>query len=779
MKKMIALLLALMLALGSLSAFAATGDALLGLSEENTLYFERCFTDGDTLYLTSYNALYTWHVGDAEPECYEWMTEESFDDAAAEGQEDETEEEALTEEGQEYFGNSNYDRVPFVCDGTLYAITLETRYTEEHTEFVGAKLNSVELTDDQQIKLTEVGELDWSDMVEHYENNDYARTPQSIIASDGTAVLVTYNDNGDRVLYTMNLKNGKYSELDVQDVMSVNTYKDDTLLIQQFNYQKPTQVRFIAYDLREESETTLSEVEVEEYNYFNGLAYDPESDTTYCVKNGEICPINLQNGEVGEGVTDMPVELYGNNAPCIMNGGYYVACSEGCVVRNLDPSQRAEVRLKIQDTRYVNAINTAYMRFSNKHGEVSVAVSRDSSGADNSSIIENMMNRDDSVDIYTLSTDMPAYDALYNRGYMMELDKSEKLNQLVADFYPAIREAISYNGHLVALPVEVYSWTFGVYPKALESLGLSMDELPANWDGFLDFLIDVLPEHMDEDSDVSLFYQGMTDRDARLQLFSQIFSSYTDYMNANDPAMGYDTPMLRGLIEKLERVDFVALGCEEYDPDSEDDGGWWSDGQSQLFETSAGATFGSFYNNEITPVVMAMNADTDPVFSLQTIVAFVNPFTRNPDTCIAFMEELADALSQTTLYCLNPNLNEPIRSSWYESNLKEMNDYLDQLKQQLEAADESERQMLEQEISDYEGYIQDMDKNAWDASEEQIAWYRANAESLKLQGVQWMYSESGGEAYQLVWQYVEGEVDLNTMLSGLDKKLQMMMMEGN
>ena len=33
MKKMIALLLALMLALGSLSAFAATGDALLGLSE--------------------------------------------------------------------------------------------------------------------------------------------------------------------------------------------------------------------------------------------------------------------------------------------------------------------------------------------------------------------------------------------------------------------------------------------------------------------------------------------------------------------------------------------------------------------------------------------------------------------------------------------------------------------------------------------------------------------------------------------------------------------------
>jgi hypothetical protein len=108
----------------------------------------------------------------------------------------------------------------------------------------------------------------------------------------------------------------------------------------------------------------------------------------------------------------------------------------------------------------------------------------------------------------------------------------------------------------------------------------------------------------------------------------------------------------------------------------------------------------------------------------------------------------------------------------------------DRLRRSAELIDEYERaydnrQMLEQEVSDYEGYIQDMEKNAWDASEEQIVWYRANAESLRLQSVQWMYSESGGEAYQLVWQYMEGEVDLDTMLSGLDKKLQMMMMEGN
>ena len=191
-----------------------------------------------------------------------------------------------------------------------------------------------------------------------------------------------------------------------------------------------------------------------------------------------------------------------------------------------------------------------------------------------------------------------------------------------------------------------------------------------------------------------------------------------------------------------------------------------------------GATFGSFYGTSVTPVIMALDAQTEPVFALSTTVAFINPFTQHPDEALAFMEEIADAMPQTTLYSLNPNLSEPIRSSWYESNLKEMNEYLDQLKSQLERADEADKQMLEEEIVDYEGYIQDMDANAWDASAEQIAWYRENAEALRLQGVQWLYSENGGDAYNLVWQYINGEVDLNAMLSGIDKKLQMMMMEG-
>lgn len=51
--KKICILLALILALACVPAFAAEGDAILGLSNESTLSFNYCFSIGDTLYLVS------------------------------------------------------------------------------------------------------------------------------------------------------------------------------------------------------------------------------------------------------------------------------------------------------------------------------------------------------------------------------------------------------------------------------------------------------------------------------------------------------------------------------------------------------------------------------------------------------------------------------------------------------------------------------------------------------------------------------------------------------
>ena len=83
-------------------------------------------------------------------------------------------------------------------------------------------------------------------------------------------------------------------------------------------------------------------------------------------------------------------------------------------------------------------------------------------------------------------------------------------------------------------------------------------------------------------------------------------------------------------------------------------------------------------------------------------------------------------------------------------------------------------------------YIRDMEENleyfdtyGWDVSPREIEWYRAHAENLSLAKVNWLYSDDSGEAWELMNQYREGQISGPDMLAAIDKKVQMMLLEGN
>ena len=42
-----------------------------------------------------------------------------------------------------------------------------------------------------------------------------------------------------------------------------------------------------------------------------------------------------------------------------------------------------------------------------------------------------------------------------------------------------------------------------------------------------------------------------------------------------------------------------------------------------------------------------------------------------------------------------------------------------------------------------------------------------------------IYSDAGGEIEQLLSQYMEGRIDTDAFLKGVDKKVRMMILEGN
>ena len=762
MKKIMLIALALIMALASVPALAAQGDVMLGVNEDgrDEIYFERVFSDGNTLYLPSWDTVYVWHVGDAEPTRYDW---------------DEEAEEDRTKECR---------KLVFLCDGQLYVICQYT-LMDEHA-FDRATLCSVELTDEGVAVRTPIREMDWYDMVEYYGDEEYVRAPEGVVALNGKLLMRVYGESGDVEVMCADLETGRCEAIyDIQDAYSMVPYGEGKVLVEQYSYSQSDRVVFSVYDINEETVEELCECTVQEYRPYEGLAYDAAADALYCIKDGEICRLDLESGEVGQGLSDMPIEVYGNGTTgCMLEGGFYAFASGGAVVRNLDPEQHSETRIKVLDVSYSEALRRAVVRFGNVRGDVSVSVSRDYEAVGR--IVENMMNRDSGTDIYVVYTSTEAFDAVFKRGYMRELDASPAIADLAQRMYPQLREALSYDGHLVALPVEAYSFTLGADEKALELIGLTLDDIPHNWNDFLDFLANDLPEAMKKDESVSLFYKGIDEDGARRDLFYRIFEDYQNYVNATDPAMGYNTDLLRGLLEKLERIDFIALGCEPYDPSEDYEGEeeaegiayeYSDEGSHQLFMSSTECSLSGFYDS-FTPILMGLDAEHEPLMVLNTTCVFINPFTEHYDEALAFVEAIADALPVQMRYTLLPELNEPVRSEFYEANKQEIQKMIDEAKASLETADPADAQDIEQNIREMEDSLEYFEQYGWAVSQRSIEWLRANDDRMTVASVNWLYSEKSGEAWGLISQYTDHQIGLDEMLEGIDKKVQMMLLEG-
>ena len=754
--KKLCLLLAFALALMTMPAYAAQGDMLLGRGEEGSTYFNYGFPLEDTFYLSTGSALYTYRLGEVE-----------FQEHAIAA--------AQQESGviEEYF--------PFAAGGELYAIGLGIHY-EEDTSFEGAKLYRMLPGDENGYSLEEVASLDWGDLVEYYDQSSYPIRPEVIVGVGSSAFFRVYDANGDYQMYALDVGTGSIGHVDaVRDVYSLTPYRDDTLLVQSYSYDTPGETRLIAYDPNTESADLVATMEISDYSPLSALAYDFETDTLYCAQAGEIHPLDLQNAVLGEGVTDVPLEAYNSGPAYVLPGSNFVFCAEGMVVRNLDPEQRAETKLKINDSSWDDSISNAYYRFSNAHGDVSVVLSRDWAEAQN--LLENMMNRDDSVDVYVLPSTSSIYDALYQRGYLMELDGSEKLSALAEEMYPDLREALSTDGRLVALPVCFYGWSIGVNEEPLEALGYTMDDVPDNWLDLLDFIAG-LEQPLAEHPNIHLFYSGYTAREARNDLFNSLFEDYQRYANTVNPDAGYNTPLLRALLTKLDEIDFVALGCAE---DSEDDGegditaGMVTDDYSEdtvVFSTGIGSAFGSFYSS-YTPLLLGLDAETPMPLVLRADLVFINPYTKNPDMALAYLEEVADNLTLATRYTMNPALNEPVRGAQNEQNVADAQQWVTDAQNALDEAEEADRQMLEDNLRSAQDNLDYWENYGWEVSQREIDWFRAHDDSIRLDRVNWLYADDTGDAWDLVNQYLDGAIGLDEMLTSIDRKAQMMRQEGN
>lgn len=771
MKKNLALILAASLMLCAAYALAATGNVTIAVQGQDGFndFISGMQVWGDKLLLSSYDTLYAWNS-----ETRKLVEVQGYDQLQYMLTDEETGVIKAEEDEYCYFDSNLY-----VADGKLYRMAQMNDSDGNQTSY----LVEIIISDDGELSLGEV--IDLGDALSITNEADgetysYTRSLQNPCSFGRTIYALSYGDSLELLSLDLDSATVDAMTLDTDyQIDSISPYTEGKLLMIGSNYNvDPVETALLVYDTQTEEINELGKMPRDGYNTPSAICYDEARSKVYYVLSGSVWRMDISDDGFGtpEEFGDMPLESYSNSVAVMMGEWYILSSYDGVVGRDVTLDKMPPQRLRIINSNYAESIKTAYYAFTDKHPEYMVSIS---DNLDESTLLQSMMNRDSSVDIYTISSSSSALSALMNRGYLAELGSSEKLTAAVDSLYPFIQDFCKKDGQLYLMPFSGYATGLTMNTKALtEKLGYTQEDVPTSWKQLFELINDIAAnKKMEEAPEVSFAMEGYTQQDLRNMIFSNMMSDYYTWLDQSEENLTNGTPVLLELCEAFEKVDWSGLGLpEEYSED-----GWMSDGimkESVLIDFNS-VDVTSYVGADQDRVICPLSVvdGEEPVIGMTLTLAFVNPFSENKDAAIEYLEDAWDANGRTNRILMNPNDNEPVVNAYYEQNLKEIQNNIDQQKKSLETmTDEETREMTQNGINSMEEWLEEYkERGKYDVTPEQIAKYREVAGKMAVAKSD-IY---GGDSYDQMYQYVDGAITASQFAAQLEKTLQMQRLEGN
>ena len=740
MRRILILLMALALAM--VAPATAEGNRLLKLEDGG--YMSGMMSDGDALYIAGESKLYIWRDGDDAPAAY-------------------TSAIRLPDESGEVadIDRNFYEFRLFADDGGLHGINIA--YDESY-EPEALLLFDIATTDEGTVEARNARRIDLPEALR--AGNFYL---EAVCARAGLLYLLVSDESGTNlaVIDPQNPKAAASERLDNSWDCKLVPSKDGVLLTF-IDYRQEPVPKLCAVN----SDGSMDEL-CTLPNGAQALAADLDTGALYAVVEGRLRPVDAATGEVGEPVAALPSDpRYG----VLVNGGRtYAAGLEGGVALLDTEGHLAEDRLlTIQGGYYGTWLDAALMAYSVEHPEITPVM-----GHDYQNVLDDIMAQSPQTDIYMLDyADNGVCEALQKRGYMLPLDGSEALNAFAERIYPRLREKLISDGRLAALPLQLGASCMGMSSALLEKMGLSVDAVPGDWPGFLDFLENEVRPQLSVLGEKDKFtYDGMNAVSFARFMKQRALEDFIQVSEAAGSAPNFLDPRLQAVLERLEAIDFTDYGL----PDELDEDGYgygWNSEDKYLIQFDAPVGFGQGMSTDCTPMPLGYGEDLPGVLPVRMSVAFVNPYSAHAAEAIAFLEDLAGSLPAEVTYMLCADLNEPVRSPDAERVMAEYQKYIDQAKADLENMEPSQRQASEEDIRNMEeSYDSYLKYDSWLIPEDQLTWYRANSDRLAVAAPSWFQKDTSGEAWQLMQQFFEGQMSPREFLAAVNQRARMMAME--
>lgn len=671
----------------------------------------------------------------------------------------------------------------FSWKGELYGFENISSYTEENS-MSEVLVRHVKLENGEVI-LEESGlpELDLSGVLEGEAGEQYMPQVPCIFVMDDKLFMAVYGYDDSNKLEMIDLQDGSCTEIEITgDFDDIVPGPEGTVLItrREWDAESSTDtVKVNSLDVKSQEEKEITVFAGLENSRVNPC-YDRKTDVLYIIKDGEIWAVPQFDMEQAAAVNDCPNT--GDGAMLLPDGFVLIWMYDTVMIKNTDPAQRGSITLRVSDRGYGSTMTETVYDMNNKRGDVSVVVRPE--WGKRSDIVQAMLNRDGSTDVYSMQADDNEFAALRKRGYLPDLSGNEKIAESINRLYPYIQEAVKQDGKIIGVPVCFDGRTVGIHMDAWKAIGGTEEELPKTWTQFFDWL-ETLPARL-EGQDVSVIAPYEDRSSFRAYILEALLSQYEVRMEKKGETDYYfATPEMCELVRRLDSLDYEALQIRVIEDEDEEVFYDDYDEKTPLLDNMTGLLFqdGSAY----TPLALSFSEEEEPVLPIEVSIAFMNPYSEHPQEAMDFLALAADNLYGLDQYAAYTDKTEPARYSGYEYEKEYYLKRIEDLKEQIEKAEDGDdKARLEEFLQNAEEELELLENDSWIVSSEQIERYKQWQGCFWAKGYSFLnvlYATSNEEdaetnEYDRVF-YESFGMKPEELLGMLDKKVRMIRMEGN
>lgn len=378
-------------------------------------------------------------------------------------------------------------------------------------------------------------------------------------------------------------------------------------------------------------------------------------------------------------------------------------------------------------------------------------------------IISALLTRDATYDVMQFNTSGVDVAKIIDQGYAYDMAGSEKISAYVKSLYPELRDLVTRDGRIYAIPLHLFSNDGGYYPQNFKNLGL---EVPTTWQE-LAALINAWPEQPDDVQEDYEINEWTTDY--RAWFLRKMTTSYVTHMEATGQELHFDTPLYRELVGLVDTM------TTENNTDEERD------------------VYALMGNGYIEPFQMGYTWDTPMVdlaiegrvaHSVVVFLAMVNPYTQHPEEALRCIEFMIDWIKPATRQTMvDAAYITPVENPDYPRLVADWEAKGEQLTKKLAECSEADRLDVQEEIKWHEAEWEWIEASHWLVTEESIPAYAEVFKTLYFPKPSVLETRDESDPYghsiadTLQARYIDGQIDMDTYIREMEERIRMVLME--